>query len=147
MSEPCMTISVAARLSGLSAKTIRHYEAIGLLAPAVRSESGYRQYTQRSIEQLGFIHHARALGFSIAQVGNLLDLKNNPQRASREVKALAQQQLTQLEQRMQELARMQSMLKDMISRCAGDDDPHCVILEKLAEPEPAENADEQNQTD
>ena len=147
MTDPTMNISAAARLCGLSAKTIRHYEAIGLLAPAQRTQAGYRQYNQRSIEQLGFIHHARALGFSIAQVSNLLALKDNPQRASRAVKALAQQQLSELEHRMQELARMQAMLKDMISRCAGDDDPHCVILEKLAEPETAENADEQNQTD
>jgi Cu(I)-responsive transcriptional regulator len=128
-----MNISEAARLSGLSAKTIRHYEDIGLMTPAVRTDAGYRQYNQQSVEQLSFIHHARVLGFSIAQVSSLLDLKNDPHRASREVKALAQEQLTQLEQRMLELAAMQKLLKEMISKCAGDDDPHCVILEKLAE--------------
>ena len=135
MKSQFMNISEAARLSGLSAKTIRHYEQIGLLKPAVRTDAGYRQYNQQSVEQLGFIHHARALGFSIAQVSSLLALKEDPHRASREVKALAQEQLILLEQRMRELAKMQSMLKDMIARCAGDDDPHCVILEKLAEPE------------
>lgn len=130
-----MNISEAARLSGLSAKTIRHYEDIGLLAPAVRTDAGYRQYNQHSVEQLSFIHHARVLGFSIAQVSSLLALKQDPHRASREVKALAQEQLAQLEQRLLELTRMKSMLTEMISQCAGDDDPHCVILEKLAEPE------------
>ena len=131
-----MNNSKAARLIGISAKTIRHYEQIGLLKPAMRSAAGYRQYNQQNIEQLSFIHHARALGFSIAQVSSLLALKDNPHRASREVKALAQQQLSLLENRMQELKKMQSMLNDMIAHCAGDDDPHCVILEKLAQPEP-----------
>lgn len=130
-----MNISEAARLSGLSAKTIRHYEDIGLMKPAVRTEAGYRQYNQHSVDQLSFVHHARVLGFSIAQVSSLLALKEDPHRASREVKALAQEQMKQLEQRMQELTRMKSMLAEMISLCAGDDDPHCVILEKLAEPE------------
>lgn len=130
-----MNISEAARLSGLSAKTIRHYEDIGLIKPAMRTDAGYRQYNQQSVEQLSFIHHARVLGFSIAQVSSLIALKNNPQRASREVKALAQEQLTLVEQRMVELANMQKMLQEMISQCAGDDDPHCVILEKLAEPD------------
>lgn len=130
-----MNISEAARLSGLSAKTIRHYEDIGLMKPAVRTDAGYRQYNQQSIGQLSFIHHARVLGFSIAQVSSLLALKDDPHRASREVKALAQEQLVLLEQRMQQLANMQTMLKEMIAQCAGDDDPHCVILEKLAEPD------------
>jgi Cu(I)-responsive transcriptional regulator len=133
MSAYFMNISEAARLSGLSAKTIRHYEDIGLMTPAVRTDAGYRQYNQQSVEQLSFIHHARVLGFSIAQVSSLLQLKNDPHRASREVKALAQEQLAQVEKRMLELADMQKMLKEMISKCAGDDDPHCVILEKLAE--------------
>lgn len=135
MSPRFITISEAARLSGLSAKTIRHYEDIGLLKPPVRTDAGYRQYNQHSVEQLSFIHHARVLGFSIAQVSNLLALKDDPHRASREVKALAQEQLQLLETRMLELDKMRSMLKDMIARCAGDDDPHCVILETLAEPE------------
>ncbi|MBU2099122.1 MAG: Cu(I)-responsive transcriptional regulator [Gammaproteobacteria bacterium] len=135
MNPQFINISEAAKLSGLSAKTIRHYEDIGLLKPPVRTDAGYRQYNQHSVEQLSFIHHARVLGFSIAQVSSLLALKENPQRASREVKALAQQQLALLEARMVELQKMQSMLQDMIARCAGDDDPHCVILQELAEPE------------
>lgn len=134
-----MNISQAARLSGLSAKTIRHYEDIGLLPAPARSPAGYRQYNQHSVEQLSFIHHARVLGFSIAQVSSLLALKENPQRASREVKALVQEQLLQLETRLQELQKMQALLQDMISRCAGDDDPHCVILETLAEPDVEDN--------
>lgn len=138
MNHKLMNISVAARLSGLSAKTIRHYEDIGLLTPVPRTDAGYRQYNQQSVEQLSFIHHARVLGFSIAQVASLLALKQNPQRASREVKALAQEQLLLLEQRLRQLENMRAMLVDMISQCAGDDHPHCVILEKLAEPDAAE---------
>lgn len=127
-----MNISEAARRSGLSAKMIRHYEDIGLIRAPARSDSGYRLYNSRNVEQLAFVHHARELGFSIHQIGDLLRLRENPARASREVKALAEQQLQMLEQRMAQLQAMKTLLSDMIRQCAGNDDPHCVILDKLA---------------
>ena len=80
-----MNISEAARLSGLSSKQIRDYEKNGLLPPAERSDSGYRQYTAEELETLRFIRHARDVGFSLKQIERLLQLQRNPQRSRREV--------------------------------------------------------------
>lgn len=126
-----MNISDAARLSGLSNKMVRHYESVGLTQPPPRSQAGYRQYSQRNVDELAFIAHARTLGFSIAQIGDLLSLRHDPHRASREVKAVAQQHLLELDAKMQKLKRMQTLLTDMIAKCPGDDDPNCSILQQL----------------
>lgn len=126
-----MNISDAARLSGLSNKMVRHYESVGLIQPPPRSQAGYRQYSQRHVDELAFISQARTLGFSIAQIGDLLSLRHDPQRASREVKAVAQQHLQELDAKMQELRLMQALLTDMIAKCPGDDDPNCSILQQL----------------
>lgn len=131
-----MNISDAARLSGLSNKMVRHYETVGLIQPPARSAAGYRQYSQHNIDELAFIAHARTLGFSIAQTGDLLSLRRDPQRASREVKAVAQQHLQELDAKMQQLQRMKSLLAGMISKCPGDDDPNCSILQQLETSDP-----------
>lgn len=126
-----MNISDAARRSGLSNKMVRHYESVGLIQPPARSAAGYRQYSQRNVDELAFIAHARTLGFSITQIGDLLSLRQNPHRASREVKAVAQQHLQELDAKMQQLKHMKTLLAEMISQCPGDDDPHCAILQQL----------------
>lgn len=126
-----MNIGDVARLSGLSNKMVRHYESVGLTQPPPRSQAGYRQYSQRNVDELAFIAHARTLDFSIAQIGDLLSLRHDPHRASREVKAVAQQHLLELDAKMQKLKRMQSLLTDMIAKCPGDDDPNCSILQQL----------------
>lgn len=126
-----MNISDAARLSGLSNKMVRHYESVGLILPPSRSRAGYRQYSQDNVEELAFIAHARTLGFSITQIRDLLSLRQDPHRASREVKAVAQRHLQELEDKMQELKRMKTLLNDMIAKCPGDDDPNCTILQQL----------------
>lgn len=131
-----MNISDAARLSGLSNKMVRHYESVGLIRPPARSTAGYRQYSQRNVDELAFIAHARTLGFSITQIGDLLDLRQDPHRASREVKAVAQQHLQELDAKMQQLKHMQTLLTDMISKCPGDDEPNCSILQQLETPNP-----------
>ncbi|MEX0738268.1 MAG: Cu(I)-responsive transcriptional regulator [Pseudohongiella sp.] len=132
-----MNISDAARLSGLSNKMVRHYESVGLINPPARSQAGYRQYSQNNVDELAFIAHARTLGFSIAQISDLLSLRHDPHRASREVKAVAQRHLQELEDKMQELRRMKTLLQDMIAKCPGDDDPHCAILQELEVPDTA----------
>ncbi|MBO1518937.1 Cu(I)-responsive transcriptional regulator [Oceanisphaera pacifica] len=127
-----MNIGEAAKRSGLSAKMIRHYEQIKLLKPAKRSAAGYRQYNEQNIAVLTFIRQARLLGFSIAQIDDLLRLWQDPARPSRAVKEVAQHHLQEVEHKMHELAAMQSTLQQMISACPGDDNPQCAILEQLS---------------
>ena len=97
-----MNIGEVARRSGVSAKMIRHYESIGLLPATERSEAGYRRYEERIIRELTFIRHARDLGFPLRQIEQLLSLWRNETRSSGEVKALALQQITELEQAEQQ---------------------------------------------
>lgn len=133
-----MNIGEAAEAAGVSAKMIRHYEQIGLMPAATRTDSGYRQYSARDVSVLRFIRQSRRLGFSMEQIAELLGLWGNDQRASREVKQVAQAHLDDLEEKMRELAQMQQALKKLIQACHGDDDPHCAILAELAvsSPEP-----------
>ena len=127
-----MNIGQAADAAGVTTKMIRHYEQIGLMPDATRTDAGYRQYTERDVSILRFIRHARRLGFSTEQIGDLLGLWSNDHRVSREVKALAQRHLDALTERMRELAEMQQALQALVASCHGDDDPHCAILEELA---------------
>ncbi|GAB4560671.1 MAG: Cu(I)-responsive transcriptional regulator [Rhizobacter sp.] len=131
MSRP-MNIGEAAEAAGVSTKMIRHYEQIGLLPAAARTDSGYRQYGERDVSLLHFVRQSRRLGFSIDQIADLLGLWSNDRRTSREVKALAQGHLDALEEKMREIAEMQHTLKKLVGSCHGNDEPHCAILDELA---------------
>jgi Cu(I)-responsive transcriptional regulator len=127
-----MNIGQAATASGVSAKMIRHYEQVGLFPQPARSEAGYRQYTEGEVHTLRFIRHARDLGFSIQQIGELVGLWQDRRRPSREVKALAQAHIDELEQKAKELLAMKVTLERLVHCCHGDDRPECPILETLA---------------
>jgi MerR family copper efflux transcriptional regulator len=127
-----MNIGQAARHSGLSAKMIRYYEAIGLLRPAKRSDSGYRLYQQEDLHSLAFIKRSRDLGFSLDEVARLLTLWQDRQRASADVKALAMQHIDALNQRIEELMSLRDTLGELVADCQGDDRPDCPILKDLA---------------
>jgi Cu(I)-responsive transcriptional regulator len=127
-----MNIGQAAAAAGVTAKTIRHYEQIGLLPAPARTAAGYRQYSAHDLSALRFIRQARRLGFSLEQIAALVGLWRDPHRASREVRALALQHVAELEQKMAEVAAMKQSLQDLVAACPGDDSPHCAILEGLA---------------
>ena len=127
-----MNIGEAASESGVPAKTIRYYESIGLIPPAVRAENGYRNYSPFDIETLKFIQHARRLGFSVKDVGGLLGLWRDKSRTSADVKALALKHISDVEKRIAELQSIRNTLIDLTDRCHGDDRPDCPILEDLA---------------
>ena len=127
-----MNIGEAASASGVSAKMIRHYEGVGLLPPANRTASGYRQYSDKEVSTLRFIRHCRDLGFSLEQIGELLDLWQNRKRSSRQVKALAQAHIAELDAKLKELEEMRSTLEHLVHCCNGDDRPDCPIIESLA---------------
>ncbi len=127
-----MNIGQAARRSGLSAKMIRYYESIGLLKPALRSDSGYRLYQQEDLHRLAFIKRSRDLGFSLEEVARLLTLWQDRQRASADVKALANQHIDDLNRRIEELVSLRDTLSELVAHCQGDDRPDCPILKDLA---------------
>jgi len=127
-----MNIGQAARQSGLSAKMIRYYESIGLLAAAHRTDSGYRIYGADDLHTLAFIKRSRDLGFSLEEVGKLLTLWQDRQRASADVKALARQHIHDLNQKIRELAGLRDTLQDLVEHCNGDHRPDCPILKELA---------------
>ena len=127
-----MNIGQAAARSGLSAKMIRYYESIGLLQAARRGDSGYRHYEQTDLNRLVFIKRARDLGFSLEEVGQLLALWQDRQRASADVKALARAHVDDLNRRIAELVGLRDSLQQLVEHCHGDDRPDCPILQDLA---------------
>ncbi|MGR6035337.1 MAG: Cu(I)-responsive transcriptional regulator [Candidatus Nitrosoglobus sp.] len=136
--EATITISKAAAQSGISPKTIRYYEDIGLIYPPQRTRNGYRYYDQATIHTLQFIKRARGLGFSIEECRDLLSLYKNQSRASADVKNLAKERVADLNAKIAELAGMRTTLIQLIDRCHGNERPDCPILEDLSQP-PAMN--------
>ena len=126
-----MNIGAAAAASGVSAKMIRHYEAIGLLRPASRRENLYRDYGSPDVHELQFIGRARKLGFSMAEIGELLALWRDKERPSREVKLIAARHLDDLERRIAELRAMAAAVRHLVNSCHGDDRAECPILADL----------------
>ncbi|HEY0488673.1 MAG TPA: Cu(I)-responsive transcriptional regulator [Telluria sp.] len=127
-----MNIGDASKASGVSAKMIRHYEAIGLTGEARRTESGYRVYSTREVQMLQFIHRGRELGFSLEQIRTLLALWQDKHRASHDVRALANQHIAELDRKIAEMQAMRRTLEDLASACQGDGRPDCPILDDLA---------------
>ena len=124
-------IGEAAELTGVTAKMIRHYESIGLIPPANRTFANYRLYHDADLHRLRFIKRARSLGFSMKQIEELLDLWNNPKRASAQVKALARGHADALGEKIRELEAMQRTLLTLAKNCHGDARPECPILDDL----------------
>lgn len=131
-------IGQASAETGVSAKMIRHYEAIGLLPKVERSFANYRLYSGNDLHTLRFIKRARTLGFSIKQIEALLGLWQN-RRPSSQVKKLALQHVEALDARLREMQAMRDTLQNLARHCHGDERPECPILEDLAaDADPAE---------
>jgi MerR family transcriptional regulator, copper efflux regulator len=130
-----MNISAASKASGVSAKMIRHYEALGLVPGVRRSDAGYRQYDETTVHQLHFIRRARDLGFDTKEISALLQLWRNKRRSSAEVKRIAAKHVAALDQRIAALQAMQRTLSHLANHCHGDERPECPILDDLAGPD------------
>ncbi len=126
-----MNIGLAAERSGLPAKTIRYYEDIGLIS-SDRAANGYRDYSDADIHRLSFLHRARALGFSIEDCRNLMDLYRDRNRASHDVREIATAHVASIDAKLKELQSMRLTLGRLIHACHGDSRPDCPILEDIA---------------
>lgn len=127
-----VNIGDAARLSGVSAKMVRHYESLGLLPRVGRTDSGYRQYAETEVHTLRFIKRARDLGFSMDEIAELVGLWQNRRRASANVRRVAQKHAEDLAHRIEAMQEMQRTLHHLIHCCHGDERPDCPILDELA---------------
>jgi Cu(I)-responsive transcriptional regulator len=127
-----MNIGQAAAASGVSAKMLRYYESIGLVAPAQRTGNGYRVYGTDDVHTLRFVRRARGLGFSIEETAELLALWRDKSRASADVKRFALQHVRDLETRIAELEAMRRTLRHLADCCQGDHRPDCPILDDMA---------------
>jgi Cu(I)-responsive transcriptional regulator len=132
MNDTYFNIGEAARASGVTAKMVRHYESIGLLPPARRTEAGYRLYGSDDVRMLQFIHRGRALGFSLDQIADLLALWRDKDRASADVRRLALEHISELDRKIAELEAMKRTLANLASSCHGDARSDCPILDDLA---------------
>jgi Cu(I)-responsive transcriptional regulator len=127
-----MNIGEAAKISGVNAKLIRHYESIGIIPKASRSEAGYRTYTETDVNILAFVKRSRNMGFSMKEIKKLVSLWRNKTRASAEVKGLAIKHIDEMEKKIAELQGMVKSLKHLAKCCHGDQRPDCPILDDLA---------------
>ncbi len=127
-----VAIGKAAELSRVSTKMVRHYESLGLLRALARTDGGYRQYSQADVRTLQFIKRGRDLGFSMAEIAELVSLWQDRKRASVSVKRIAQKHVDELSQRIEAMQAMQRSLTCLLQSCHGDGRPDCPILDDLA---------------
>lgn len=128
-----MNIGQASKASGVSTKMIRYYDEIGLVRPVSRTDSNYREYEHREINELRFIKRSRNLGFSMAEITHLLSLWRDRGRPSRDVKVIAERHVADLDARIKEMQAMADTLRHLSHCCAGDDRPDCPILQDLTQ--------------
>ena len=126
-----MNISEAAAASGVSAKMLRHYETIGLMPKAKRTASNYRSYAESDVHTLRFIRRARSLGFSMAEIKELVGLWRSKSRSSAAVKSIVARHIGDLKQKVAELQAMVQTLEHLAEHCHGDHRPECPILDDL----------------
>jgi Cu(I)-responsive transcriptional regulator len=126
-----LMIGEVAALTGLPSKTIRYYEESGIIECVRRNDNRYRTYSQVDVQTLRFVAHARSLGFSLKDVGDLLSLYRDRNRASKDVRRLALAHLADLDRRIADLQAMRNTIADLAQRCHGDDRPECPIIKEL----------------
>lgn len=126
-----MNIGEVAERSGIPPKTIRYYEDIGLVRPQ-RSGNGYRAFRETDLHKLAFLGRARALGFSIEDCRNLLSLYEDETRESAQVKTIAEEHLSAIDDKIAQLQEMRETLSHLVKACHGDQRPDCPILTDLS---------------
>ncbi|NAW69416.1 Cu(I)-responsive transcriptional regulator [Vibrio sp. V27_P1S3P104] len=126
-----MQIRDVAKITGLSAKSIRFYEFKGLIAAAERGSNGYRYYSEHHLAQLRLIASARQVGFSLDECASLLQLAQKEDRTSAEIKKKTQRKVQDIESKIAQLEQIKAQLQSWISECPGDSGPACPILDNL----------------
>lgn len=129
-----MKIGEASNRSGLPTKTVRYYDEINLVTPVSIGRNGYREYEETDVRKLLFIRKARSFGFSIEECRGLLGLYEDRNRASGDVKRIAQERIVEIDKKLEELQSLRHELGHLVHACNGDDRPDCPILNELSNP-------------
>ncbi|WP_312346137.1 Cu(I)-responsive transcriptional regulator [Leclercia sp.] len=127
-----MNISDVAKKTGLTSKAIRFYEEKGLVTPPLRSENGYRSYTQKHLDELTLLRQARQVGFNLDECGDLVTLFNDPARHSADVKSRTLDKVAEIERHIVELQAMRDRLLALAESCPGDESADCPIINNLS---------------
>lgn len=127
-----MNISVVAKKTGLTSKAIRFYEEKGLVTPPLRSENGYRSYSQQHLDELTLLRQARQVGFNLEECRELIFLFNDPSRHSADVKRRTLEKVAEIERHISELQGMRTQLLALADSCPGDDSADCPIIDNLS---------------
>jgi len=125
-------ISDVSKMLGLSADTLRYYEKIGLLPKVARTASGIRVYRDKDLSRLKFIQRAQKMNFTLAEIGDLLKMRENPQKARKNIRALTHQKLLEVTDRLSELQTLHGELTLLVNLC-GSSDLGCPIIENIDE--------------
>ncbi|MEW6683241.1 MAG: heavy metal-responsive transcriptional regulator [Nitrospirota bacterium] len=126
------TIGWLAREAGVRVDTVRYYERRGLIPPPSRRDSGYREYTDDDLARVRFIRRAKDLGFSLAEIAELLNLRVDRRKTCADVKREAERKMAEIDQRIAELARMRGALKGLAAACRGQGPTNeCPILDNF----------------
>lgn len=128
-----LTRGKVAGLTGCNLETIRYYEQIGLMPPPPRSEGGHRLYDGVLVRRLSFIRRCRELGFSLDEIRGLLELVDGGTYTCAEVKDMTQDHLQSVRTKIADLRVLEKTLKEMVSKCVGDQVPDCPIIDVLFE--------------
>lgn len=132
---PALSIGDAAAEVQLPTKTVRYYDEIKLVSPVTRSTAGYRLYGSAELQKLKFVRRARSFGFSVNDCRQLLDLFENHDRNSREVKELARKRLADIETKMRDMQKLHTQLTAISEQCPGNEQANCPILNTFADTE------------
>jgi len=127
-----LMIGDLAAATGTKVNTIRFYEDIGLMPPAIRTQSGRRTYVAADVDRLAFIRHGRALGFSIDQIRSLLELSFHPERDCADASAIAREHLRDIEERIARINRLSIELTKIADSCDRGRAADCAVIEAIA---------------
>jgi MerR family transcriptional regulator, mercuric resistance operon regulatory protein len=132
-----LTIGTLSERTGCHIETVRYYERIGLMPRTARSEGGHRLYGEDHVKRLGFIRRSRELGFTLDQVRTLLRLVDGRRYTCAQVKRITVEHLDEIHRKVEDLRKIERVLKDMAIQCDGGAVPRCPVIDALFDRAPA----------
>jgi len=129
--EKALRIGQVAGQAGVNVQTLRFYERRGLLAEPPRRASGYREYPLESVQRVRFIKRAQELGFTLAEIEELLQLRDDPRIPCHEVRSTAETKIADIEDKLRRLTAMRAALATLVKSCKANREHHCPLLEAL----------------